>query len=132
MLSRFNNLILARVYGHQDILDLAQYASVPGQKDTFCNILRRMILTKTRATVVINALTDKHHPLQALADYLTIKEHFGKLKGLTLAWVGDGNNIIHDLMLAAPKLGVHVHVSTPIGYEMAPDIIEKAQELAQV
>lgn len=55
---------------------------------------------------MINGLSDKHHPLQTLADYLTVREHFGRLNGLTLAWVGDGNNIIHDLMLGAPKLGM--------------------------
>lgn len=54
---------------------------------------------------MINALSEKYHPLQALADYMTIKEHFGKLNGLTIAWVGDGNNVLHDYMIAAAKVG---------------------------
>lgn len=69
VLSRFNSLILARVYGHADILELAEHATVP----------------------VINALSDKHHPLQTLADLMALEDHFGDLKGKTLAWVGDGN-----------------------------------------
>ena len=76
VLSRMNTILLARVFEHENIVELAQHATIP----------------------VINGLSDKHHPLQTLADYLTIREHFGALKGLTLAWVGDGNNIIHDLM----------------------------------
>jgi ornithine carbamoyltransferase len=87
VLSRFNSLILARVYGHDDILELAKYATVP----------------------VINALSDLHHPLQTLADLMALEEHFaGDLKGKTVSWVGDGNNVLHDLMLGSVKLGMHV------------------------
>ncbi|KAL4102221.1 hypothetical protein PRIC1_005966 [Phytophthora ramorum] len=110
VLSRFNSLILARVYGHADILQLAELATVP----------------------VINALSDKYHPLQMLADYLTVKEHFGAFEGLTIAWVGDGNNVLHDFMLAAPKLGVHVQIATPEGYEPDQDVVDETKRLAQL
>ena len=75
VLSRFNSLVLARVFAHDDILELSKYATVP----------------------VINALSDLHHPLQTLADLMALEDHFGDLKGKTLAWVGDGNNVLHDL-----------------------------------
>lgn len=108
VLSRFNSLILARVYGHQDIVELGELATVP----------------------VINALSDKYHPLQMLADYMTVKEQFGTIQGLTFAWVGDGNNVLHDYMLAAPKLGAHVHVATPSGYEPDADVVAETKRLA--
>lgn len=74
VLSRFNSVILARVYGHKDILELAEHATVP----------------------VINALSDLHHPLQTLADLMALEEHFnGNLEGKTVSWVGDGNNVLH-------------------------------------
>lgn len=79
VLSRFNSVILARVYGHQDILELAEHATVP----------------------VINALSDLHHPLQTLADLMALEEHFGgKLKGKTVSWVGDGNNVLHGTKIS--------------------------------
>ncbi|OQR96071.1 hypothetical protein ACHHYP_17013 [Achlya hypogyna] len=118
VMSRFGSAILARVYGHASVLELAQESSVP----------------------VINALSDKYHPLQALADYLTVQvrfyfmlshEHFGSLKGLTLAWVGDGNNVLHDYMLAAPLVGANIQIATPEGYNAAPDVIAKCQKLAK-
>ena len=109
-MSRFNSIILARVYAHESVAELATYADIP----------------------VINGLSDKHHPLQTLADYMTMKEHFKSLPGLTLAWVGDGNNIIHDLMLAAPKLGVNVSIATPVGYECDSDVVEETIRLSQV
>uniref|UniRef100_A0AAV1VHF9 ornithine carbamoyltransferase n=1 Tax=Peronospora matthiolae TaxID=2874970 RepID=A0AAV1VHF9_9STRA len=108
VLSRFNSLILARVYAHKDIHELAQLASVP----------------------VINALSDKFHPLQMLADYLTVHEHFGKIEGLTFAWVGDGNNVLHDYMLAAPKLGANIQIATPKGYEPDQDVVDETKRLA--
>lgn len=83
VLSRFNDLILARVYAHSDVLELKKESSVP----------------------VINALSDDHHPLQALADLMTLEEHFGKLDGLVLSWVGDSNNVLYDLLVAAAKVG---------------------------
>jgi ornithine carbamoyltransferase len=79
---------------------------------------------------VINALSDKYHPLQALADIMTLKEHFGSLRGRTLAWVGDGNNVLHDLMIASIKCGMHVNVATPLGYRPDPAIFSTAQSLA--
>ncbi|CAI5730764.1 unnamed protein product [Hyaloperonospora brassicae] len=108
VLSRFNSLVLARVYAHRDVQELADLASVP----------------------VINALSDKFHPLQMLADYLTVYEHFGKIEGLTLAWVGDGNNVLHDYMLAAPKLGAHIRIATPQGFEPDQDVVDETKRLA--
>ncbi|KAF4317604.1 hypothetical protein BBO99_00005612 [Phytophthora kernoviae] len=110
VLSRFNSIILARVYGHKDIEELSSLATVP----------------------VINALSDKFHPLQMLADYLTVKEHFGKLEGLTFAWVGDGNNVLHDYMLAAPKVGANIQIATPAGYEPDQDVVEETMRLAKL
>jgi len=110
VLARFNDIILARVFGHEDILELAKYSSVP----------------------VINALSNLHHPLQTLADLMVLEEHFGteNIKGKTLSWVGDGNNIIHDLMLGSVKLGMHVNIATPKGYECNANILAKAKDLA--
>ncbi|KAI9914335.1 hypothetical protein PsorP6_007359 [Peronosclerospora sorghi] len=108
VLSRFNSLIVARVYGHDDILELGALATVP----------------------VINALSDKFHPLQMLADYMTVHEHFGTIQGLTFAWVGDGNNVLHDYMLAAPKLGANIQIATPEGYEPDPEVVDETKRLA--
>jgi ornithine carbamoyltransferase len=110
VLSRFNSLILARVFGHKDITELAKYATVP----------------------IINALSDLHHPLQTLADLMALQQHFGKdLKGKTVAWVGDGNNVLHDLMLGSVKMGMNVHIATPTGYEPDAGILAKTQQLAK-
>jgi len=117
VLSRFNSGILARVFAHEDVEDLARYSSVP----------------------IINALSDKYHPLQLLADLMTIQEHYkgtrsvgdrGVLEGLTLAWVGDGNNILHSMMAVGPKLGLNIKVATPKGYEPDTDVLERCQEEA--
>lgn len=111
VLSRFNSIILARVFGHDDITELAKYAKVP----------------------IINALSDLHHPLQTLADLQALEQHFGvgKLKGKTLAWVGDGNNVLHDLMLGSAKVGMNVRVATPAGYEANERIVGITQKLAE-
>lgn len=111
VLSRFNSLILARVFSHNDITELAKYATVP----------------------VINALSDLHHPLQTLADLMALEDHFGteNMRGKTLAWVGDGNNVLHDLMLGSAKLGMNVRIATPQGYECNPEILEKTRQLAK-
>ena len=110
VLSRFNSIILARVYAHSDITELAKYAEVP----------------------IINALSDLHHPLQTLADIMALQQHFGKdLTGKTVAWVGDGNNVLHDLMLGSVKMGMNVNIATPVGYEANPDIMAKTLELAK-
>lgn len=108
VLCRFNDIILARVFSHGDILDLIKYSKVP----------------------IINALSDKYHPLQTLADLMTLKEHFGTLKGKTLSWVGDGNNVLHDLMIGAIKSGMHVKVATPKGYNPDEDVVLTAKNLA--
>jgi len=108
VLSRFVDGIMARVFDHQDAVDLAKYANVP----------------------VINGLSDEEHPSQVLADFLTIWEKFGTLKGLKLAYVGDGNNVAHSLLLAAGLVGMDIAVATPEGYEPKPFYVEKAKELA--
>jgi len=111
VLSRFNSVILARVYGHKDILELSEHATVP----------------------VINALSDLHHPLQTLADLMALEDHFGtdNMRGKTLTWVGDGNNVLHDLMLGCAKLGMNVRIATPKGYECNADILSKTEALAK-
>lgn len=101
--------IFARVNTHQDIVDLTSHSSVP----------------------VINALCDKYHPLQAICDMLTIREHFGNgTNKVKLAWVGDANNVIHDMSVAALKLGMDVAVATPPGLNMLPEVVQAAQEAA--
>src|ERR1019366_364813 len=81
---------------------------------------------------VINALSDLFHPCQALADMQTIRERFGGLDGLKLAFVGDGNNVAHSLMLCAPRLGMDFALACPPGYLPNPDIVAQAQGLAAV
>ena len=110
VLSRFNTSILARVYGHTDVVELAKYSTVP----------------------VINALSDLHHPLQTLADLMALEEHFGDnaLQNKTLAWVGDGNNVLHDLLLGSVKLGMNVNIATPKGYEPDSNIVQIAHSEA--
>jgi ornithine carbamoyltransferase len=88
------------------------------------SILERMV---AKATVpVINGLSDSHHPCQAIADILTLKQRFGKLKGLKVAYIGDGNNILHSLLLMAPYVGVDVHYACPEGYQPDSEILERA------
>ena len=95
VLSRYVQAIMARVFAHQDVTDLARYGSVP----------------------VINGLSDLLHPCQALADYFTLRERRGTLQGLKLAYVGDGNNVANELMFGAVKLGVRCSIGCPKGYE---------------
>jgi ornithine carbamoyltransferase len=109
VLSRYVDAIMARVFAHQDILDLARHATVP----------------------VINGLSDLLHPCQVLADYYTLRERRGKLDGLKIAWVGDGNNVCHELILAAVKLGMSIEVATPQGYEPNQLILKSAIRDAQ-
>ncbi len=80
---------------------------------------------------VINGLSDTHHPCQILADLLTLKQHYGKLEGLELAYIGDGNNILHSLLLLAPVLGVKVRYACPAGHEPNAFIVRKARKLAK-
>ncbi|MFB3094577.1 MAG: ornithine carbamoyltransferase, partial [Candidatus Acidiferrales bacterium] len=105
-LSRWVDGIMARVFAHRTVVELAEHASVP----------------------VINGLSDLVHPCQALGDYLTLREHKGKLAGLALAWVGDGNNVTHSLLTGAAHLGVEMRVATPPGYEPDPAVVKAAQQ----
>jgi ornithine carbamoyltransferase len=107
-LERWTDGIVARVYSQDTIEQLAQWARIP----------------------VINALSDLYHPCQALADMLTLREQFGRLKGLKLAFVGDGNNVAHSLMLDAARLGINCAVATPEGFEPNAEIVAQAREYA--
>lgn len=109
VLARYCEGILIRTFAHQEVLDLAQYAGVP----------------------VINGLTDDYHPTQVLADLLTIWEHKGTLSGLKLAYVGDGNNVAHSLMVAGALTGMEIAVAAPEGYQPNPAIAAKAKALAK-
>lgn len=108
VLSGYLDGIMIRANSHTMVEELADNASIP----------------------VINGLTDLDHPCQALADLETIAENKGELKGLKIAYVGDGNNVAHALIVAAAHVGMHVAVATPPGYECDTRIIEKAQEIA--
>lgn len=127
VLCRFNDIILARVFAHQDVEELAKESSVPGSSNRSCDLTN----IECNFISVINALSDKYHPLQTLADLMTVKEHFGNLKGLTLAWAGDGNNVLHDLAIGAIKSGMNVRIATPKGYEPDADVMATARKLAE-
>jgi len=105
-LERWVDGIMIRTFGHQIAVDLAASTRIP----------------------VINALTDLSHPCQAMADFLTLREHKGALSNLKLAYVGDGNNVCHSLMLAAARGGTRMAVATPAGYEPNPDVVRAALE----
>lgn len=107
-LSRWVQVIAARVFKHRTVETLARYATVP----------------------VINALCDVEHPCQALADMLTLREHFGHLQGLTLAYVGDGNNVCNSLLLIGAMLGVNMTVAAPPDYQPDPEFVQRAEVLA--
>jgi ornithine carbamoyltransferase len=104
-LSRWVDIIVARAHSHHTTMELAEYSTVP----------------------VINALSDFEHPCQALADYLTLLERHGRLTGLTLAWVGDGNHVTHSLIYGAARLGVHMRIATPAGYEPDRSVVAEAK-----
>ncbi len=104
-LSLYLDCIMARVYNHKDIQTLARYASVP----------------------VINGLSDSFHPCQILADLMTIQEHKKKLRGLQLAWLGDGDNVCNDLMLGCAKTGISMTAACPKGYEPLEEIVQLAR-----
>jgi len=108
VLSRYVDALAIRTFAQEELADYAHWASIP----------------------VINALTDLEHPCQALADYLTLQEAFGELDGLTLAYVGDGNNVAHSLMLCGALLGVNVRVGCPKGYEPDTGVLEQSRQLA--
>jgi len=105
-LERWVDGIMIRTFGHQIAVDLAASTKIP----------------------VINALTDLSHPCQAMADFLTLREHKGALSALKLAFVGDGNNVCHSLMLAAARGGTKMAVATPPGYEPKPEVVAWARE----
>ena len=109
VLSRFLGGITYRCFGHEDVEALAEHATVP----------------------VINALSAKHHPCQAAADLMTVMEHHDETENLTVAWVGDGNNVLHDLMLACAMLGIDVRYACPEGYEPATDVVERTKAYAE-
>jgi ornithine carbamoyltransferase len=109
-LDRWTHGIVARVFSQATIDELARWSSVP----------------------VINALSDLYHPCQALADVQTLKEHFGRWEGLKLAFVGDGNNVAHSLMLTAGRLGAEVTVATPAGYEPDQEIVAAARRWGRI
>ena len=108
VLSRYVHAIAARTFRHETIEELARYADIP----------------------VINALSDGEHPCQALADLLTIREKKGRWQGISLAFVGDGNNVAHSLMLGAAMLGMDFRVASPPGYGVESGVVARANALA--
>lgn len=95
--------IMARVFEHDKLLGLAKYATIP----------------------VVNGLSDYSHPCQAMADLLTMEEHFAQLRGLTLAYVGDGNNVARSLMCACARFGVKFRIASPAGYELENELVDR-------
>lgn len=108
VLSGYVDAVMARVFDHEHILQLAEYSSVP----------------------IINGLSDYNHPAQALADVLTVLEYKGKLAGLKMAYVGDGNNVTRSLMFAATKLGMQFSVAAPAGYQLSEEDLALGRQFA--
>jgi ornithine carbamoyltransferase len=108
VLSRYLDAIMIRTFAQEDVEQLAAHGSIP----------------------VINGLTDSSHPCQALADVMTIRERLGRLEGVTIVYLGDGNNVCASLMVAAAKLGMHFRAATPKGYEPSMEVVEIAREAA--
>ena len=108
VLSQYVDGIAARTFRHADVEELARSATVP----------------------VINALSDFCHPCQGLADLLTVREHYGRLAGIRFGYVGDGNNVAHTLLFAAGKVGLHLTVASPPGYECRDGVVEQARREA--
>src|SRR3954449_6252907 len=108
VLSRYLDAIMIRTFAQDDVEELARHASIP----------------------VINGLTDSSHPCQALADVMTIRERLGRFEGVTIAYLGDGNNVCASLMVAAAKLGMNFRAATPKGYEPSAEAVEIAREAA--
>jgi ornithine carbamoyltransferase len=109
VLSRYLDGVMIRTYSQADVDELAEHADIP----------------------VINGLTDEFHPCQALADVMTIRERFGSFEGVRVAYLGDGNNVCHSLMVACAKLGMHFTAATPQGYEPSEEVVGWAQAAAQ-
>ena len=107
VLSRYVHAIMLRVKNHATLLEFAKYSTIP----------------------IINGLSNLEHPCQVLADLLTIREYKGDLRDVTLAWVGDGNNVCNSLILASALTGMKIIVSTPEGYDPNPDVVKKAEQI---
>ncbi len=108
VMSRYLDGMIIRTFGHRNVVELARGATIP----------------------VINALSDQSHPCQAMADYQTALEIKGRLEGLKVAYIGDGNNVLHSLMMGASKLGMHFASASPEGYEPDADIVKQSREVA--
>jgi ornithine carbamoyltransferase len=108
-LERWVDVVVLRTFAHTTVEDVAKYANIP----------------------VINALSDVEHPCQALADYFTLQERFGDVRNIRLAYVGDGNNVAHSLLLACASLGSSIRLATPDDYAPDPQIVADAQEIAE-
>lgn len=108
VLSRYADIIMARVFGHDIVADLARFASCP----------------------VINGLSDLEHPCQILADLMTIRERKGSLAGLTLNYIGDGNNVAHSLMYGGARVGMNVTITSPSGFEPDATVLEESRAIA--
>lgn len=108
-LSRWVNGIVARVFKQESLGELAENADVP----------------------VINALSDVYHPCQGLADFFTLEERLGNLRGMKIAYVGDGNNVCHSLLSFAARTGAHIRVAAPRGYEPNPNVVSEAKRIAR-
>ncbi|AAZ58320.1 ornithine carbamoyltransferase [Prochlorococcus marinus str. NATL2A] len=109
VLSRYCDALAIRTFSQQELEEYAEWSTIP----------------------VINALTDLEHPCQSLADYLTIQEKFGELKGINLSYIGDGNNVANSLMICGAMLGVNVKICSPKGFEADSKIVEKAKSLSE-
>ncbi len=109
VLCRYCDVIMARVFAHSDLIDLAKYSSVP----------------------VINGLSDTSHPCQIMADMMTIEEHKGKLKGLKIAYVGDSNNVSNSIMDGCTIMGMDVTIGSPKGYTPTAEVLKRTTELSQ-
>ena len=108
-LERMVHGIAARLHSQASLAELAQHAHIP----------------------LINALTDRYHPCQAISDFFTLQERFGNTRGLKLAYVGDGNNVCHSLITVATRVGAHLRIATPAGYEPDPKVIAEGRQAAR-
>lgn len=109
-LSKYTNCIMARVYDHKLLEKLSQHATVP----------------------VINGLSNSYHPCQILADFMTIKEKKGKLKGLKIAWIGDGNNVCHSMLYGAALSGINMSIATPKGFEPNKNVLKETKKSTKI
>ncbi|WP_455364269.1 ornithine carbamoyltransferase [[Eubacterium] cellulosolvens] len=101
-IERYSDIIMARVHKHNTLVEMAKYVAIP----------------------IINGLSEKYHPCQILGDLQTIKEKKGEFKGLTVAYIGDGNNVCNSLIIGGSKMGIHINVATPKGYEPSEEAVK--------